>query len=515
MRRCLLFWRKAKTDFCAHWGISLIQWGLWWLVFSVFFSAIWIRQKFGFPTFNQFLFHIQLGYHGLLAAEYYTIKSYVVSCVILPGLGALATASGAVTTIKNVAAFDRRIRNIIIAAPITCLALSCAFLLNQVSFFAYAESLAGEDYFSGHFKDPKTVSLTEKNPRNLVLIYVESLDAAYSDPKIFGKDLLHSLDGPAIHGISFNEYNQAPGTNWTIAGIVSTQCGVPLEIITVYDRNVQGEKLNAFMPGAVCLGDVLSDYGYQNIFMGGAGLSFAGKGQFFKDHHYAERYGRDEWAAQGDKEEDMSGWGLHDDDLFRHAETKLDSLEASGRRFNLTLLTLDTHYQGTEKLSKTCAKRGVKSFEDLVECTADQVADFITYTRQKGYLNNTDIVVLGDHLAMSNPVIDKLTRVPERHIFNLFVSNNIPHKRREDIVHFDLFPTILDFIGLHVQKSQMALGYSGFSATEPAGHSGRLADMRRDLLHPSPLYYDLWKYPEVSYGRDSSARASPVPVGSI
>lgn len=158
----------------------------------------------------------------------------------------------------------------------------------------------------------------------------------------------------------------------------------------------------------------------------------------------------------------------------------------------MTLLTLDTHYSGTETLSKYCAQHGAKNFEDLVECTADQVADFISYIRQKGYLENTNVVILGDHLAMSNPVIDRLKDVPERHIFNLFVSKNLPKTFRNDIVHFDLFPTILDFIGIHVQKGQLALGHSVFSMSDPLPYDDRLADMRRNLMHPSPLYYALW-----------------------
>jgi phosphoglycerol transferase len=503
MRPDRYFFRAAMAAFRRDWGWNLGQSGLWWLAFSTFSSALWIRSKFGVPSFSQFLFHVQLGFHGLLNAEYYVIKSFIVSCILLPGLAAFAVSSGAaMAALRNASGFDRLRKKLFFMAPVGCLFLACLFLLNQVSFFAYAETWSGPDYFLAHYKDPQQVLLAGKNPRNLVLIYVESLDASYDNAHVFGRNLLHSLDAPALGGLSFDRYSQVPGTGWTIAGIASTQCGVPLEPVTFYDRNVQGEKLKHFLPGAVCLGDVLNDFGYRSIFMGGAPLSFAGKGQFFKDHHYAELYGRDEWIALGEKTEDMNGWGLHDDDLFRHAKTKLDQLEASGGRFNLTLLTLDTHYQGTDILSKTCVQHGVQKFEDLVECTADQVADFVDYIRQKGYLDNVDVVILGDHLAMSNPVIAQLNQVPDRHIFNLFVSKDLPKKRREDIVHFDLFPTILDLIGIRVQKGALALGYSGFSspALLPCA-ADRLSDMRSGLEHPSSTYLDLWKPREESAHR--------------
>src|SRR5690606_6720642 len=115
---------------------------------------------------------------------------------------------------------------------------------------------------------------------------------SYKDETKFGKNLLSSLD--ALKGVSFNQYKQAPGTNWTIAGITATQCGVPLKTVSLYGGNDQGERIKAFLPNAVCLGDVLHDAGYHNVYMGGDALSFSGKGKFFQDHHYDEVYGREE-----------------------------------------------------------------------------------------------------------------------------------------------------------------------------------------------------------------------------
>jgi phosphoglycerol transferase len=473
--------QEVMADFCRNRARCLSRTALWWLVFSTLASVWWIQKKFGVPSFNQFLYHFEFGCQGLLTAEYYVLKSFIISNVLLPVLPAWALGSGMIKATRKLG----------FVAPVACLLLAFACLLNQVSFWHYLRIRNGYDYFSFHYKDPRTVSLTAKSPRNLVLIYVESLDATYGDAHLFGRDLLHNLEAPAVHGQSFVRYNQAPGTGWTMAAMVSTQCGVPLEAVTLYDGNDQGGKLKHYLPGGVCLGDVLDAFGYRNIFMGGAPLDFAGKGKFLKDHHYENVYGREDWIAEGEKV-DEHGWGLHDDDLFHHARTELDALEASGGRFNLTLLTLDSHYSGIESLSNYCARRGAQNFTDLIECTADQTAEFIDYIRQKGYLENLDVVVLGDHLAMGNPVIDRLRSVPERHIFNLFVSKAPPRKTREDILHFDLFPTILDLIGIHVQKGRLALGYSAFAASSPRPEVGRLEEMRDNLMHPSPLYFHLW-----------------------
>jgi phosphoglycerol transferase len=70
------------------------------------------------------------------------------------------------------------------------------------------------------------------------VIYVESLEQGYSSKAVFGHDLLEPLNG--LQGSSFADYQQVPGTGWTIAAIVATQCGVPLERMTIFDGNTQG-----------------------------------------------------------------------------------------------------------------------------------------------------------------------------------------------------------------------------------------------------------------------------------
>ena len=291
--------REAMTDFRRHWVRSLFQVGLWWLAFFVFSSALWIRRKFGAPFIQPI--PVPCGV-GISWPPERRILYHQEFCRLL--FCSFQASSAAVSSSVRKKLIVRRAHRLPDCCP-------TAFLLNEVSFFAYAENRSGPDYFSTHYGEPAQVELKGKKPHGIwSFIYVESLDAAYSDPNLFGRNLLHGLDAPAIGGVSFDRYSQAPGTGWTIAGIASTQCGVPLEPVTFYDRNTQGEKIKHFLPGAVCLGDVLSSFGYRNVFMQGAPLSFSGKGQFLKDHHYAEQYGRDEWIAQGERTEDMSGWGL-------------------------------------------------------------------------------------------------------------------------------------------------------------------------------------------------------------
>ena len=93
----------------------------------------------------------------------------------------------------------------------------------------------------------------------MILIYVESFENGYSNSNIFGEDLIKELT--ELKGISFKSFNQAPGTGWTIAGIVATQCAVPLKVVFMRDGNGQGDG-KSFLSNAICLGDVLQAHGY-------------------------------------------------------------------------------------------------------------------------------------------------------------------------------------------------------------------------------------------------------------
>ena len=77
-------------------------------------------------------------------------------------------------------------------------------------------------------------------------------------------------------------------TNWTIAGIVSSQCGLPLKPISILNTQKKGKHqkhifgLKAFLPNAKCLGDILKENDYKSIFINAVSLDFVGMGLFFK-----------------------------------------------------------------------------------------------------------------------------------------------------------------------------------------------------------------------------------------
>ena len=348
--------------------------------------------------------------------------------------------------------------------------------------------------------DPAQVRTVAQQRRNLVLIYAESLEAGYGDAHLFGKDLLAPLH--RLGGRSFAWYRPAAGATWTIAGMVATQCGVPLKVYAQQDMRPRGDG-RAFLPGATCLGDVLRTHGYRSVFLGGVSLSFAGKGRFLRDHGYDETWGLDEWLRAGAKKEEANVWGLWDSALFERATATLDRLHASGQPFNLTLLTLDTH-NPAGFLSPPCRQRGDLSFSGIVACSADQIAALVRHARERGYLKDTTVVVIGDHLAMPNPVHETLVQAGERRgMFNLVVGDGLPAPNTDQLMPFDFFPTLVELAGIQVEGDRLGLGYSAVGPADVRPPPQRAQQWSLSHVNGSRRYDELWSAGEA---RPAAAR---------
>ncbi len=445
----------------------------------------WVGASFDSPTIDQILYHLHYSEGASIEMGRIFLFTFAMECLVFPFV--LAVAAGVLHhTLFRVRGFPGRV------LPGAALAVGIAVLMAKLSVFPWIGYHFAEDRFARHFVDGARVAVVpapEQRQKNLVLIYVESLEETYGDSRVWGRDLLRPLR--TLGGISFASLRAAPGTNWTIAGIVATQCGVPLRVVSQYDMKKGGEGDRVFLPGATCLSDVLHRHGYRNVFLGGAPLSFAGKGKFLRDHHYDEMYGREEWVREGVVAGSQGEWGLYDDELYARAKVKLKELHDAGKPFNLTMLTLDTHNPHGFR-SPGCRRRGLKSFEDIVECASEQAADFVGFIKQSGYLRDTNVVILGDHLAVSNPVYDALRKIENRRIYNQFISQEPPRKNTEDILPFDLYPTLLQFIGFSVAGDRMGLGYSGFGQAPAASEQDRLEDLLLPSLSGSAGYSRLW-----------------------
>jgi phosphoglycerol transferase len=495
----------------------------YFLSFALLGLLYWLHHNFGEVDLQQVIATLQFGVNETLTADSVLIKGLIKYCLFFPLILVLIIyiIEKVVVTKHQSASLSARKSNyqidIILAGINNLFRLKIKtlnflfkhnffiFLFFAVVFYTayslsawqcakeyFGDSKSNADFFKENYVDPKKIKFTASNPKSLVFIQLESMEDTYTKKEIFGKDLLHQLTALQRKYISFNKYHQLPGTNLTVSGFVATQCGIPFKTVMLVGVNQQGELADGFLPNATCLSDILAKQGYKNIIMLGSSIKFSGLDKFAKYHHYHEIYGKDELIAKGDQSIKVNYWGLYDDELFYLAKQKLAKLINEKRPFSLTIQTIDTHGPNGF-LSKTCQQRKQHNFTDIVACTADQTAEFIDYIIDNGWLDRVNIVVVGDHLARKNPVYKKLRAVKDRSIFNLIISQQKWVKNTDEIVGFDLLPTILTISGFKFDQGKLALGYAAISKPAKNKLPNRIAMMRAHLMEYSPAYNQLWE----------------------
>ncbi|MEY4760159.1 MAG: hypothetical protein RLZZ200_15 [Pseudomonadota bacterium] len=446
-------------------------------------TCIWSTLTFGEVSFEQFIYHLRFGAGGLLQTDAGTVQRYLTLGIVLPAL-----VTGLLWWISRSGRWfvQRHLHWATLAGGL-------GFFLYTFDFGDYLASLVGPDLFAQYFVAPNDVKLVPTDrPRSLVIIYVESMEATYADKSLFGRDLIEPLTKLQDRYLSFPNYPQSGGAHWTIAGIVATQCGVPLKVSILPSPEDDRLHLHRYLPHATCLGDLLRERGYENIFMNGPYLEFADLGTFLKDHGYTRRYGAREWIAAGEDRRKMKTWGLRDDHLFVHAREELARLMAADKPFNLTILTVDTH--GPDGiLSDECRKRGARDFKGILGCTATQVASFVNEIAKNGWLDRVAVVVQGDHIAMENPIHDTLETTKQRTIYNLIATSPVEKAATETLTHFDLYPTLLELAGFRPEGGRLGLGYCQLQRCEaPKPPPERIQVFKGGILNRSPVYESLW-----------------------
>ncbi|WP_372696782.1 LTA synthase family protein [Arthrobacter sp. JSM 101049] len=388
---------------------------------------------------------------------------------------------------------------------------------------AFATTVGVADYIKAgnsaydlgdYYVEPTVTS--DQHKRNLVLIYLESGEATLADDQLFEKNAFAPLQEAtqASDGWqSVEDFQQYEGGGWTMAGLTSTQCGIPLKgmgsVAGSAALNQLGDDVDSYLGGATCLGDVLEDHGYTSVFLGGANSAFAAKDTFLRGHGYSKDMGLADWRAAGEPAKNFrSDWGLSDGRLMAHAKEQIDQLHAraedTGQPFNLSMLTLDTHEP--VHIYDYCDVDTRSEVTSAFFCSMTQVAGFVDYMKDKGYLEDTAVVIMGDHLkhmSAGDAFHEQLDHHENRTIFNrIWVpGENQKKPLRPRVDQLNMYPTILEAAGLTLQERAAGLGVSAFAPTVPAGSAQAMEpETYSDLLSSRSARF----YAQVWAGEDSA-----------
>ena len=358
----------------------------------------------------------------------------------------------------------------------------------------YSDVEASESDFSDYYRSNIVKEVPQKD-RNFVFIYLEGFERTYFNEQLF-PDLVVGLKKLETEGITFTNIGQTTNAGWTIAGMVASQCGLPL-FAPSSGNSMSGMDL--FLPEAVCLGDLLAGEGYHLEYYGGSDLNFAGKGKFYKTHQFDKVLGLKELQPRLINPDYVSNWGLYDDSLFDQAFDQYLELSRRGEKFGLFLLTLDTHHPDGHP-SASCAdlvyQDGANPILNAVSCADRLASRFVERIRKSNYSDNTVIVIVSDHLALRNSASARLENGERKNLF--FVLD--PAQREEKRVDkqgttLDIASTLLPFLGY---RGEIGLGRDLLS--DAISLEEHLDDLDSQLLGWRPLIEEFWAFPSIEQG---------------
>jgi phosphoglycerol transferase len=480
--------------------------------FALFALWHWLHRKFGAVTFDQLAFHLQAnfgsGATSLFEFDPQLVASAIHNVVIVPVVLAVILMCLRELFLKRFRPTRRSevARRVLLGLSLVVLAASCLLAPAMMgSAGATAKiPLAEHDLFGEHYRAPSAVEIAGGKTKNLVVIYVESLEQSYADAQAFGENRIPLLSRLQQENVAFGQYVQVANTGWTMAALVSTMCGVPLKAIGLFTQNRFG-AFEKFLPKAKCLADILQEHGYRTEFLQGAAIEFAAKNRFLTQHGFALLEGKSEIEHRehiaGDDED---SWRIHDDSLMEIAKRHYKMLAAAERPFLLGVLTVDTHTEpDTRNSSRYCRREHGQSYVQLIECTDELVAGLVTWIQKHDPAHNTAIVVLGDHLVMfGNPKYNETFQIldnkHDRAPYHLFVNPAVraPARRSARLfTHFDMFPTMLAAAGFEIPGHRLGLGTDLFSPAPTLIESYGASYVNELGLQPAAgAYLALWGF---------------------
>jgi phosphoglycerol transferase len=475
---------------------GVLPWALCTLAAVFVAVAGWIRFRFGRVSFEQIITNLPIS-GGEGVGNNSLLIEVLLACLVVPVTLTTLGAGGLWLLRRRRERRPRTVRRTLVV-PALAMAVALGVLLTVAGVPQFAVAMLDARTIADYYQRP-TVTSAPAHPRNLITIYLESTENTFADESVFGENLLENLQD-ATAGWADYPLQQYPTGGWTMAGIVGTQCAIPLKsklLVAGTNSNTLGEQVERYLPGTTCLGDVLAAQGYTNAFLGGAHTRFAGKDTFLFDHGYTSVQGLADWEADGEDREDISVWGLSDTRLFARATAELTELREAGEPFNLTILTMDTHEPAG--VFPSCTTDDEVAMATALKCSGRAVAGFLEDLKDGGYLDDTVVVLMGDHLkdtANGGDFGTLLADRDDRTIFFRVWSPDGVRFLREGADQLSVLATLLELLGFTLPDGQAGLGVSFAGVHDLSWTALALpSDEYRTLMGApsSAIYQEFWQ----------------------
>lgn len=483
-------------------------------------SLRWMFDTWSNLTMDELIYHLTSPLDGTNDAM---IREYIDTCIV-PAVIVL------LFLLVLFAAFRKKKRYYIVMAGAIVLSVSVGALsvrgawqdLDVGNYVADRGTYS--TFIDDNYVSPSDVELTfPQEKRNLIYIFLESMETTYADTQsggAFDRNVIPELTQIAQENEDFsgetadlNGGYSMPGTTWTIGAMFAQTSGLPLSV------SIDGNSMDtqtSFFAGAVTLGDILESQGYSQTLLIGSDAAFGGRELYFTEHGNYEMMDYKYAVQNGLIPEDYHvWWGYEDEKLFEFARQKVTELAAQPEPFNLTMLTVDTHFEDGYVCERCPQLYGDDQYSNVMRCSCRQVSAFVQWLQQQDFYENTTIILCGDHPTMDSDYCEDIDSGYTRKTYTAYINAAAQKETetRRDFTTFDQFPTTLAALGVQIEGNRLGLGTNLFSSEPTLTERFGRETEERELKKNSQL---IEKLADIDYDSESlKVREGRVPTGTV
>lgn len=478
----------------------------------LFLATIWMKVQFAEVNFNEIIFQLMIPLQGSNVSIFKKAFVYCMIAAVFLALGGLVLALTGRRAQK--AALHSKKKFIVLPLKMwgahyplftVCIlviaTLTATFSLGIPDYIK--SSLKSSTLFEDYYVDPAQAKITfPEQKRNLIYIFMESMEDSYMSPDLGGVkpvNLIPELTDLQRSNTNFTSSKSinggvaAFGSTWTVGAIVAQTSGIPLDI--PIDGNSMN-KYSTFLPGAYSIGDVLAKQDYQQVFLIGSDSVYGGRknymmqhgGYAIEDYYYAIDQG---WIAP----DYHVFWGYEDQKLYANARNELTRLSQSDQPFNLTMLTVDSHYVGGYRC-ELCGNEFPDQYSNAIACASKQLTDFVSWIKKQPFYENTTIVISGDHPTMDSNYMRGTPLGYQRRVYTAVINPAVEYTLDYDRSYttMDMYPTTLASLGAVIEGDRLGLGTNLFSSTPTLLEQMGLKKLNAQLKQNSRYYNEKLLY---------------------
>ena len=449
------------------------------------------------------------------------IKDYCNECAV-PAILILGCILFVIAANRKHAGILKKIAIVCFAGAVAVTGITVGVTWNGLDVSNYMKGQSTYSTFiDDNYIDPSSVNITfPEQKRNLIYIFLESMEMTYADKEnggAFKQNVIPELTQLAQENEDFsgksNKLNggySMPGTTWTMGAMFGQTSGLPLN--TSIDANGMDTQ-DSFFPGVTTLGDILQNEGYSQTLLIGSEATFGGRKLYFTDHGQYDIMDYDYAHDNGLIPEDYKvWWGYEDEKLFGFAKEKLLELSQQDNPFNLTMLTVDTHFEDGYVCDICPDTFGDNQYANVMACSSRQVKEFVDWVQQQDFAADTTIVISGDHPTMDSDFCEDVDKDYERRVYTTYINAGAEKQTNEkrNYTTFDNFPTTLAAMGVEIEGDRLGLGTNLYSTQQTLTERFGLEKEEKELKRQSKLLNQMAQIDKKKYEEEIAAQTDPI-----